>query len=126
MIIYGWRRKILELATATYLCGQCQNPTAHALRRAVTKLTLFWIPLFPISSKYFTVCTFCGATNKLTKAEAEQVQAMNQPAPQDPVSQQQQQFPQQQQFQQQPPMGRQPYPPSQPFPQQQPGPYQSR
>jgi len=88
MIIYGWRRSVRQLATATYVCGTCQNPTAHALRRTATKFTLFFIPLFPISSKYFTVCTFCGATNKLTKAEAQQVTAMQQqpqgppPAPQ--------------------------------------------
>ncbi|MDQ0377698.1 zinc-ribbon domain-containing protein [Amycolatopsis thermophila] len=92
MIIYGWRRSVQELATATYLCGNCHNPSAHALRRAVTKFTLFFIPLFPISSKYFTVCTFCGMTNKLTKDEAKQVQAMQQataqqqvPAPQQAV-----------------------------------------
>jgi hypothetical protein len=99
MIIYGWRRRVLDLATATYLCGQCQNPTAHALRRTVTKFTLFFIPLFPISSKYFTVCTFCGATNKLTKDEAQQVQAMNQ--------------------QPQPPYQPQPYQPRQQYPAQQ-------
>ncbi|GAA3809675.1 zinc-ribbon domain-containing protein [Amycolatopsis tucumanensis] len=87
MLIYGWRKSVQELATATYLCGNCQNPSAHALRRAVTKFTLFFIPLFPISSKYFTVCTFCGMTNKLTKDEAQQVQAMQQQAPQ-PVPQQ--------------------------------------
>lgn len=81
MIIYGWRRYVRDLATATYLCGRCGNPSAHVLRRAVTKVTLFFIPLFPVSSKYFTVCTFCGATNKLTKAEAQQVQAMQAAAP---------------------------------------------
>ncbi|GAB3586526.1 zinc-ribbon domain-containing protein [Amycolatopsis endophytica] len=81
MLIYGWRSSVQELATATYLCGQCQNPSAHALRRAVTKFTLFFIPLFPINSKYFTVCTFCGMTNKLTKDEARQVQEMQQQAP---------------------------------------------
>ena len=75
MIIYGWRTKVHDLAAATYVCGRCTNPTAHALRRAVTKVTLFFIPLFPVRSKYFTVCTFCGATNALTKAQAQEVQA---------------------------------------------------
>ncbi|GAA5172379.1 MULTISPECIES: zinc-ribbon domain-containing protein [Amycolatopsis] len=75
MIIYGWRRKVHDLATTTYLCARCGNPSAHVLRRAVTKVTLFFIPLFPVSSKYFTVCTFCGATNALTKDQAQEVQA---------------------------------------------------
>lgn len=85
MIIYGWRRQVRHLTNVTYLCGQCQNPTAHALRKTVTKFTLFFIPLFPVNSKHFTVCTFCGATNKLTKAEAQQVLATQEgAAPQAP------------------------------------------
>ncbi|WAL65226.1 zinc-ribbon domain-containing protein [Amycolatopsis cynarae] len=133
MIIYGYRRKVHDLTTATYLCTQCNNPTAHALRRAVTKFTLFFIPLFPIASRYFTVCTFCGATNKLTKAQAMQVQEMNaqQAVAPTPVAQQQMMAPQPQagmpgvpgMQQQMPPAG---YPQQQQpggYPQQQPGPY---
>ncbi|NIH82843.1 zinc-ribbon domain-containing protein [Amycolatopsis viridis] len=127
MIIYGWRKSVQDLATATYLCGNCQNPSAHALRRAVTKFTLFFIPLFPISSRYFTVCTFCGMTNKLTKQEAQQVQAMQQAQP--PAGYPQQAYPQQaypQQAypqpgypQQQPQPGYVPQPQVQQYPQQQ-------
>lgn len=128
MIIYGYRRKIHDLTTATYLCGRCNNPTAHALRRAVTKFTLFFIPLFPIASRYFTVCTFCGATNKLTKAQAMQVQEMNaQQAAAAPVPMPAQQMmaPQPQPGMTQPGMpqpGMQQLPPGG-YPQQQPGPY---
>ncbi|HET6499881.1 MAG TPA: zinc-ribbon domain-containing protein [Amycolatopsis sp.] len=93
MIIYGWRRQVRHLTTATYLCGNCQNPSAHALRKTVTKLTLFFIPLFPISSKHFTVCTFCGATNKLTKAEAQQVLDLQQAPAQQPAPPLQPQLP---------------------------------
>jgi zinc-ribbon family len=130
MIIYGWRRNVLDLTTATYLCGRCGNPTAHALRRAVTKFTLFFIPLFPISSKYFTVCTFCGATNKLTKQEAQQVIAMNQtpqpasqPMPHQQIQPQIQAPPQQQPMPQLPPMSQPPFPQGGYPQQQQPGPY---
>ncbi|WP_158886484.1 zinc-ribbon domain-containing protein [Amycolatopsis anabasis] len=104
MLIWGYRQKVLHLAMATFLCGTCGNPTAHALRRAVTKFTLFFIPLFPIHSKYFTQCTFCGATNRLTKDQAQQVlataqpaqdQAAHQPAPQQPQPHPQYQHPHQ-------------------------------
>ncbi|WP_020668562.1 zinc-ribbon domain-containing protein [Amycolatopsis nigrescens] len=89
MIIFGFRQKVLQLAMATFLCAACGNPAAHALRRAVTKFTLFFVPLFPVNSKYFTQCTFCGATNRVTKAEAEQLRA--QASRQVPNSQQYQQ-----------------------------------
>jgi hypothetical protein len=59
----------------TLLCGRCGNPSAHALRKRVVKFTLFFIPLFPISSKYSTQCTFCGAQTQMPKEQAEQLQA---------------------------------------------------
>jgi hypothetical protein len=94
MIIWGFRQKVLQLAMVTFLCGQCSNPAAHALRKAVTKFTLFFIPLFPVSVKYFTQCTFCGCANRLTKEQAEQVQAQNTSQQYQPQSQPQHQAPQ--------------------------------
>jgi hypothetical protein len=76
MIIWGFRHTVLQLAMVNYVCGYCSNQAAHALRKVVNKFTLFFIPLFPVSTKYFTQCTFCGATNRLTKEQAEQVQGM--------------------------------------------------
>lgn len=74
LIIWGYRRYLQQLAMLTFLCGNCGNPAAHTLSRAVTKFTLFFIPLFPISSKYFTQCTFCGASRRVPKEEALQLQ----------------------------------------------------
>ncbi|MDT7729315.1 MAG: hypothetical protein QOI21_5891 [Actinomycetota bacterium] len=76
MIIWGFRNKVFQLAMVSYVCRYCSNPAAHALRKVVNKFTLFFIPLFPVSTKYFTQCTFCGATDQLTKEQAEQVQGM--------------------------------------------------
>jgi hypothetical protein len=117
MIIWGFRQRVLQLAMVTFLCGQCSNPSAHALRKAVNKFTLFFIPLFPISTKYFTQCTFCGCTNRITKDQADQVLAQNAPQQQGDPQQQypQQQYPQQPQAQlEQQPHASQPQPPQQP------------
>lgn len=86
MIIWGFRRYIQQLAMLTMVCQGCHNPSAHALRRALTKFTLFFIPLFPISSKYFLQCTFCGANSRMTKEQAEELRAQ--------AAQQEQQVPQ--------------------------------
>jgi hypothetical protein len=75
MIIFGTRGYLYQLAILTLVCGRCGNPSAHTLRKRVTKFTLFFVPLFPISSKYATPCTFCGAEQKATKEQAEQLQA---------------------------------------------------
>ncbi|WP_201298126.1 zinc-ribbon domain-containing protein [Nocardia sp. CY41] len=63
MLIWGWQKRIHTLAMITLLCGRCGNPAAHALRKLVTKFTLFFIPLFPLSTKHHLECTWCGASS---------------------------------------------------------------
>ncbi|GLW49184.1 hypothetical protein Stsp02_48450 [Streptomyces sp. NBRC 14336] len=77
MIIFGTKGYLYQLAILTLVCGQCGNPAAHTLRKRVTKFTLFFVPLFPVSTKYSTQCTFCGLEQKLTKEQAEQLQAQS-------------------------------------------------
>ena len=119
LIIWGYRRYLQQLAMLTFLCGNCGNPAAHTLSRAVTKFTLFFIPLFPISSKYFTQCTFCGTSRRVGKEEAAQLQQQaaygGQPGG----------YAQQKGYPQQAPQGYAPqqqgYPPQSGYQQQQPG-----
>lgn len=75
MIIFGTKGYLYQLAILTLVCTQCGNPSAHTLRKRVTKFTLFFVPLFPFSTKYATQCTFCGAEQQLTREQAEQLQA---------------------------------------------------
>ncbi|WP_030863135.1 zinc-ribbon domain-containing protein [Streptomyces sp. NRRL S-37] len=75
MIIFGTKGYLYQLAILTLVCAQCGNPAAHTLRKRVTKFTLFFVPLFPVSTKYTTQCTFCGAEQKVTREQAEQLQA---------------------------------------------------
>lgn len=75
MIIFGTRSYLYQLAMITLVCGRCGNPAAHTLKKRVTKFTLFFVPVFPFSSKFHTQCTFCGAEQSLTKEQAEQLQA---------------------------------------------------
>ncbi len=79
MIIFGTKGYLYQLAILTLVCGRCGNPSAHTLRKRVLKFSLFFVPLFPISTKYQTQCTFCGAEQKITKEQADQllVQAQN-------------------------------------------------
>jgi hypothetical protein len=75
VIIFGTKGYLYQLAILTLVCGRCGNPAAHTLRKRVTKFTLFFVPLFPISSKYATQCTFCGDEQKVTGEQAEQLRA---------------------------------------------------
>jgi zinc ribbon protein len=75
MIIFGTKTYLYTLAMLTLVCGRCGNPAAHALKKRVVKFSLFFVPLFPINTKYLTQCTFCGAGQQITKEQAEQLQA---------------------------------------------------
>ncbi|QDY79008.1 zinc-ribbon domain-containing protein [Streptomyces qinzhouensis] len=81
MIIFGTKGYLYQLAIVTLVCGRCGNPAAHTLRKRVTKFTLFFVPLFPVSTKYGTQCTFCGAESQLSGDQAEQLQAQAATAP---------------------------------------------
>ncbi|PRY39736.1 zinc ribbon family protein [Umezawaea tangerina] len=82
MVIFGFRTKVFVLAVLTLLCPRCGNPAAHPVHRAVTKFTLFFVPLFPIRVKYSTQCTFCGLAGGLSKEQATGMVQQAQGAPQ--------------------------------------------
>ncbi|WP_280303014.1 zinc-ribbon domain-containing protein, partial [Nocardia abscessus] len=65
MLIFGWQKRIHTLVMITLVCGRCGNPAAHALRKLVTKFTLFFIPLIPLSTKHYLECTWCGASSPI-------------------------------------------------------------
>jgi zinc-ribbon family len=71
IILFGTRTYLYQLAVLTLVCGRCGNPAAHALRKRIMKFTLFFVPLFPISTKYTTQCAFCGAEQQVPKEQAE-------------------------------------------------------
>jgi hypothetical protein len=73
VLIWGFRSYLRQLAMLTLVCGGCHTPAAHGLRQRVTKFTLFFIPLFPISKRYQLQCTLCGRAYDIAKDQAEQL-----------------------------------------------------
>lgn len=73
LIFFGTRRKVRPLAMLTFVCAICGHRAGQSLMRAVTKFTLFFVPLFPVRSRYLLQCTACGTTSRVTKAQAQQM-----------------------------------------------------
>ncbi|WP_455354213.1 zinc-ribbon domain-containing protein [Streptomyces sp. SYSU K217416] len=88
MVLFGTKTYLHQLAVLTLVCGSCGNPAAHTLRKRVTKFTLFFVPLFPVSTKYRTQCTFCGLEQQVTQEQAEQLVAQSDGGSQAPAPQQ--------------------------------------
>ncbi|MCE6999238.1 zinc ribbon domain-containing protein [Saccharothrix sp. S26] len=70
VVIFGFSTKVVVLAMLTLVCPRCGNQSAHPLHKAVTRFTLFFVPLIPVKTRYGTQCTFCGVTNRLSADEA--------------------------------------------------------
>jgi zinc-ribbon family len=71
IILFGFRRKASRLATIFVMCAACRTPAAHALTRTRRYFTLFFVPVIPLGTKYFTTCTMCGHGTQITKEGAD-------------------------------------------------------
>ena len=70
MIIFGFRTSVTQLAVFTMVCAVCGNQAAQTILKRTTKFSLFFIPLFPVRTKYVAQCSFCGATRPVDRSEA--------------------------------------------------------
>jgi predicted RNA-binding Zn-ribbon protein involved in translation (DUF1610 family) len=59
------------LSTLVFTCENCGNHAAHQLTKQNRKFSLFFIPLFSVSTKYFDSCTACGRIIEVSKEQAE-------------------------------------------------------
>lgn len=69
-LIFGIKRMARRLGTVFALCGLCRTPAAQVIGRRSTWFSLFFIPVIPLGTKYFSTCTLCGGSVKLTKDQA--------------------------------------------------------
>lgn len=71
MLIFGLSSKQVLLATLFYVCEVCGNQAAHQLVKHVRRFTLFFIPIFPVGTRYLDTCTHCGRTLDVPRDRAE-------------------------------------------------------
>jgi hypothetical protein len=89
LIIWGFRSKAKNMAMTQLACRH-GHVAAHRIVKVTRWFTLFFIPLIPVSKKYFSICAACGLQLQAPKdaAEAMIARAAGAPAPAsvDPVS----------------------------------------
>ena len=71
MLIFGLSSKQVLLATLYYVCEVCGNQAAHQLVKHMRRFTLFFIPIFPVGTRYEDTCTFCARTIDVPRDRAE-------------------------------------------------------
>lgn len=75
IVIFGTKGYREVLATVMLVCSVCHNPAAQRIEKLVTKFTLFFIPLFPVSTRHQLQCAMCAATSSISAEEAERLAA---------------------------------------------------
>ncbi len=78
MLIVGLSMKTVLVALFTYQCERCRTTAEHEVTRHVRRITVFFVPLFPLSTKYRDTCTACGRVIEISRQQAEQAERAGQ------------------------------------------------
>lgn len=75
MIIFGWGHQTTKNFGPTFKnhCNHCNNDEYWMLARIMTWFTLFFIPVFPYSIKYFLSCPICQYGLTLDSQQTERI-----------------------------------------------------
>jgi uncharacterized Zn finger protein len=71
LLIFGFRVYSDLLTVVAYVCEHCGQHAGHQLVRRTRKVTLFFLPLFPVSRKYLDTCSNCGRVRPVPREQAE-------------------------------------------------------
>lgn len=71
LFIFGVGEREVSLSTVLLSCEVCGNYAGHHIVKRVRKVSLFFIPLIPIGTRYLDWCTSCGRTREISRGQAE-------------------------------------------------------
>ena len=70
-LLFGTRLVASVVFAVTFVCGHCGVAATQRIVRGQNKVTLFFVPLFPIGTSWSVECSNCGAATALTRDQAE-------------------------------------------------------
>jgi hypothetical protein len=70
LLIFGISARDHVLATVSYVCERCGYQGAHHVIKRVRRFSIFFIPLIPLGTRHLDLCTVCGRSRELSRAEA--------------------------------------------------------
>lgn len=76
MLIWGFRWKTFPICQIAYICSRCCRSTVHTAIVEKGRLTIFFIPVIPIGSRYGIFCNFCGLRLRAVADLKEQLQGL--------------------------------------------------
>ncbi|OYN95811.1 zinc-ribbon domain-containing protein [Enemella evansiae] len=70
LILFGTKGFAEIVATLMYSCRRCGNQPLTLVKHG-SKFTLFFIPLFTVSTRWSLVCNFCREEYQISAEEAQ-------------------------------------------------------
>lgn len=71
LLIFGTRAYETLIVLIMMVCPNCHVEAQQQVTKVANKFTLFFIPLFAVSTKYFVECSNCHALTPLSQEQAE-------------------------------------------------------
>lgn len=71
ILLFGTRASSAILVIVHFVCNYCGKAAAQRVIKSTNRFTVFFIPLFPLSTSYYVECTNCGGQTGLTREQAD-------------------------------------------------------
>jgi len=75
ILLFGTRASETLLTVVAFVCGFCGRDVPQRVVKLVNRFTLFFVPLFPVSTRHFVQCSNCGGTTALSREQADNAMA---------------------------------------------------
>lgn len=70
-LLFGTRASETVLTMVVFVCSNCGVSAAQRVFTRKTKVTLFFVPLFTVSTSHWNECSHCGLTTQLTQPQVD-------------------------------------------------------
>jgi hypothetical protein len=71
ILVFGFRPLRSVMAVAPLVCRRCGVRAEQRVIRRSLRLTLFFIPVLPLSTAYLLQCSNCAAETRVTEDQAQ-------------------------------------------------------
>jgi hypothetical protein len=66
----GYKHEAKRLATVVGACQLCEKPATHLILWVRRQYRVFFVPAFPVKTRYVATCTSCGRYVRVHRKEA--------------------------------------------------------
>ena len=71
LLIFGSRAYETLVVLVSFVCPHCGVDARQRVMKYANRFTVFFVPLFSFSTRYFVTCENCGVATSLTRQQAE-------------------------------------------------------